>query len=396
MFVKKRLMIAFKFHKIRRFMGVGGNPRVSKGGMFNDKFPASAFAWDSVVNGSNMSGIKVRLPIILLLTFVVCGQVFAQEKNSEEKKINFGFTKNPASRAKKTAGNNQQINPSEPKNQNSTNTKKETEIASRSAAQKTLDVAKRASLANLPPTEIYRVGISDVLFISLQNAPAKSSTYFTVLNDGSIDYPLAGGMVSVGGLTVEEIEELLRSKISLYENPQVAVKVREYASHAITVLGLVENAGEKFIQREAVPLFVVKAESIVKPNADQAVIRRENADLETVNLKEAKADEILILPGDIVEFRNSVSSKNQNEPQFFYIGGNIISPGRKDFFAGMTLTQAILASGGLRKSGAKSLLIRSKNEKDLLETKQFNLKDIKNGKIPDPTLSAGDTIEIND
>lgn len=343
-----------------------------------------------------MSGLRLKFPVVFVIIFALCGQIFAQEQNAEEKKINFGFTKNPASRAKKTTGNNQTANPPEQKSQISTNTNNQTEIASRSAAQKTLDVARRASIANLPPTEIYRVGVSDVLFISLQNAPAKSSTYYTVLNDGSIDYPLAGGMVSVGGLTVEEIEELLRSKIRLYENPQVTVKVREYASHSISVLGLVENAGEKFIQREAVPLFVIKAESIVKPNADQAVIRRENADLETVNLKEPKSDEILILPGDIVEFKSSIGSKNSNTPQFFYIGGNIISPGQKDFFAGMTLTQAILASGGLRKSSAKTVLIRRKNEKDLLETKQFNLKEIKNGKIPDPTLLAGDTIEIDD
>lgn len=339
-----------------------------------------------------MRDFYFRFLFVFLIVLVLNGQMFAQDQNAEEKKINFGFTKNPASRAKKTTNNN----PTGQTSQVTTNTNNQTEIASRSAAQKTLEVAKRASIANLPPTEIYRVGVSDVLFISLQNAPAKSSTYYTVLNDGSIDYPLAGGMVSVGGLTVEEIEELLRTKINLYENPQVAVKVREYASHSINVLGLVENAGEKFIQREAVPLFVVKAESIVKPNADQVVIRRENTALETVNLKDAKADEILILPGDIVEFRNSLASQKSNEPQFFYIGGNIVSPGQKDFFTGMTLTQAILASGGLRKSSVKTVLIRRKNENDLLETKQFNLKDIKNGKIPDPTLSAGDTIEIED
>ena len=204
-------------------------------------------------------------------------------------------------------------------------------------------------------------------------------------------------MISVSGLTVEEIEELLQSKIKLYENPQVAVKIREYASHPITVLGLVEKSGEKFIQREAVPLFVVKAESIVQPSADQVLIRRGNSDVETVDLKDAKADEILILPGDILEFRNGKTNRNSNsEPQFFYIGGNIASGGQKDFHDGMTLTQAILASGGLKKSNAKSVVIRRKNENGLLEPTVFNLKEIKNGKVPDPVLQAGDTIEIDD
>lgn len=361
--------------------------------MRRDLFSISVFGL--FLKGLNMSVFRFNNLFVLFLVLGIFGQNFAQDQNTEEKKINFGYSRNPSSKIKKTTETNT-ANTSETKPQISANTNTEAKFESRSAAQKTFDVAKRASIANLPPTEVYKVGVSDVLFISLQNAPAKSSTYFTVLNDGSIDYPLAGGMVSVSGLTIEEIEDLLRNKISLYENPQVAVKVREYGSHSITVLGLVENAGEKYIQREAVPLFVVKAESVIKPNADQAVIRRENGELETVNLKDPKADEVLILPGDIVEFKNSITVQKSNTPQFFYIGGNIISPGQKDFYYGMTLTQAILASGGLRKTSAKTIIIRRKNEQNLLESKEFNLKDIKNGKIPDPTLQAGDTIEIDD
>lgn len=338
-----------------------------------------------------------------ILLFIVCfgltAQVFGQEQPVETKKINFGYSKNPASKVKKQSENSETNNSSEQKNQISANTDaaEENNYESRSAANKTLEIAKRASVNALPPTEIYRVGVSDVLFISLQNAPAKTSTYYTVLSDGSIDYPLAGGMISVGGLTIEEIEELLNSKISLHENPQVSVKVREYASHPITVLGLVEKSGEKFIQREAVPLFVVKAEAIVSPNAAEVLIRRADSTIEIVKLSDPKADEVLILPGDFVEFRNAGASRKSNgESQFYYIGGNIISGGQKDFHDGLTLTQAILAAGGLKKSGVKTVVIRRKNEAGLLESQAFNLKEIKNGKIPDPEIEAGDTIEIDD
>ncbi len=114
------------------------------------------------------------------------------------------------------------------------------------------------------------------MIISLQNAPGNATNYFTVLSDGTIDYPLAGEMVSVQGLTTEEIEDLLEEKIKLYENPQVVVKVREFASHTFTVLGLVEKAGEKFLQREAMPLYVVRAEAVTQPQATVAVIKRTN------------------------------------------------------------------------------------------------------------------------
>ena len=53
-------------------------------------------------------------------------------------------------------------------------------------------------------------------------------------------------MISVSGRTVEEIEELLSGKIKLYENPQVSVKFREYASHPINVLGLSKNRARSF------------------------------------------------------------------------------------------------------------------------------------------------------
>lgn len=336
--------------------------------------------------------------LILALSLIVSAQVFGQEQTPEPKKINFGYSRNPSSKVKKQPANSAP-NISEEKVQISANTNIQSDenFESRSAAKKTLEIAKRSSAAALPPTEIYRVGVNDVLFISLQNAPAKSSTYFTVLSDGAIDYPLAGGMVSVGGLSIEEIEEFLTSKISLYENPQVSVKVREYASHPITVLGAVENSGEKFIQREAVPLFVIKAEAVIKSDADEVSIRRAASAVETFNLNDPKTDEVLILTGDIVEFKNTAASrKSGGAADFFFIGGNVVSGGQKEFHEGLTLTQAILASGGLKKSNAKSVTIRRKNEEGLLKPQAFNLKEIKNGKIPDPEIRPGDTIEIDE
>jgi len=213
------------------------------------------------------------------------------------------------------------------------------------------------------------------------------------LNDGTIDYPLAGEMVTVAGLKTEEIEETLKGKIKLYENPQISVKIREYASHTITVLGLVEKAGEKKLQREAVPLYVIRAEAIVQTKAAQAVIRRTNAATETIELKDAKSDEVLIFPGDIVEF-GAGDNKAASESNFYYIGGEVANGGQKEFYRGITLTQAILASGGLRKSNIKKVVIRRKNSQGLLILWLYNLKAVKDGKEPDPALEAGDTIEV--
>ena len=58
------------------------------------------------------------------------------------------------------------------------------------------------------------------------------------------------------------------------------------------------------------------------------------------------------------------------------------------------MTQAILESGGLKKSSIRKVVIRRKNGDGLLVPTEFDLKSIKDGKIADPVLQIGDTIEI--
>ncbi len=337
---------------------------------------------------------------------VAVNSVWAQtEQEQPTKNLNFGYSQNP--KTKSRSQNSQTQNPIENRageiptlSETAVGSPKKTaeQIAkyeSRSIAGKTLEIVKRANTMAAAPTEIYKIGVGDILFISLQNAPAKDSTYFTVLNDGTIDYPLAGEMLSVSDLTAEEVEDLLKLKVKLYENPQISVKVREHASHRITVLGLVEKAGEKYLQREAMPLFIVRAEAIVQPKANLAVIKRADSKTETVDLKDPKSDDVLIFPNDIVEFKSDESSNNDpSAPQFYYIGGNIAAAGQKDFHSGLTLTQAILASGGLKKQAVRKVIIRRKNQAGLLSPIEFDLNAIKDGKQPDPVLRAGDTIEI--
>jgi|GEM_PF-875162 len=264
-----------------------------------------------------------------------------------------------------------------------------------SIAKKTREIVKKAAKEKLLPTEIYKVGAEDVLFISLQNSASVSSKYYTVLNDGSIDYPLAGELLTVIGLTTDEIEELLREKIKLYKNPQVTVKIREYASHKITLLGLVEKPGDKFLQREAMPLYVIRAQALPKPNATKVSIKRKNSNVETYNLAKEKYEKILVYPGDIVEFKGLEAGRQFSGNQYYYIGELVRQFGRKDFYEGLTLTQAILECGGLRNSKVNRVVIRRKDSKGLLISKVVSLRDIKKGKIPDPILAAGDTIEVS-
>lgn len=337
--------------------------------------------------------------LMLYAVSLTAGQVHAQE--TQTSKVNFGQSRNPKTKPKKESVDNQKTENQTTIENNSTvvtevsENQTENQTENRSVASKTLEVVKRASTVSVAPTEIYKVGIGDVLFVSLQNAPANTANYFTVLNDGTIDYPLAGEMINVSGMTVEEIEDLLKNKIKLYENPQVSVKLREYASHSITVLGLVEKSGQQFLKREAIPLYVVRAEAVVQSKAQIVIIKRADSTTEKFDLKDPKYENVLVFPGDIIEFTYGAGNSEavSGTQLFFYIAGVTLG-GQRNFTNGMTLTQAILASGGLRKQTAKKVIVRRKNEQGLLSAIEFNLKDIKEGKTPDPILQAGDTIEI--
>lgn len=336
--------------------------------------------------------LNLSRKILYAFVFILFVSLVSVEAQTENKQINFQYSQNPKIRTKPTENdiaNNEKL---QNQSDNPKGEKVDEQNKSVSLASKTLEVAKRSKNVSVSPTETYKVGINDILFVSLQN-DRDSSTYYTVLNDGTIDYPLAGELISVENLTTDEIEDLLREKIKLFKNPQVSVKVREHASHEINVLGLVENAGKKYIQREAIPLFVVRAESIVRPEALQVTIKRKNADTEVYDLKDSKYENVLIFPGDIVEFTGN-AKQTGTAAEFYFIGGLIKDGGQKDFHDGITLTQAILASGGVKNPKADKVIIRRKDEKGLLKSSAYDLSKIKKGKMPDPTLNSGDTIEI--
>lgn len=331
-----------------------------------------------------------KISVLAVLCFAAPLTIFAQSESKNVEKINFRYSQNPKI---KTKTPNDQPVKSDAVLPHEAAANDAVPTAATIAKNNTANTTGKSGSASLAPTDIYKVGIGDVLFINLQNAP-KDSTYYTVLGDGTIDYPLAGEMVSVLGTTTDEIEIMLREKIKLYENPQISVRVRDYASHSVKVLGLIENPGDKKMQREAVPLFLVRAEAIVQAKATQAIIRRKDATVEKIELHNAKADEVLIYPGDIVEFTVGEENKTEAAAKFYFIGGEIASGGQKDFHQGITLTQAIIASGGLRKPGIKTATIRRKNANHLLESTEYNLKAIKEGKMLDPVLEIGDTIEV--
>jgi protein involved in polysaccharide export with SLBB domain len=248
--------------------------------------------------------------------------------------------------------------------------------------------ATSASAAAL--TSTYRVGVGDVLDIRLLNASRNESTLFTVMEGGLVEYPLAGDPVQVNGMTTEEIGASITSKVKIYDKPKVVVSVRQYASHGVIVTGLVNDPGTKSLRREAVPLYVLLAEAQPRHEAGQATIMRSGNQSITVDLTNSTATSTLVYPGDVI----TLSAAPPAPPQFFFIGGQINSPGQKNFHPGLTLTQAILASGGASRFAGSKVKVLRQGPDGRLVTTEYNLKQIENGKVPDPQLQPGDRVEL--
>lgn len=151
-------------------------------------------------------------------------------------------------------------------------------------------------------TEIYKVAPGDILLINLKNSP-QGTGFYTVRSDGFIDYPLGGGYIKVAKLTLPEIATSLTSGIKLFANPQIDVKVHQFLSHPVIVSGLVNNGGEKYLRREAMPLYVVRAEADVQREAKQVVITRAGSGISKLyDLADRETDNLLIYPGDSLDF----------------------------------------------------------------------------------------------
>jgi protein involved in polysaccharide export with SLBB domain len=238
-------------------------------------------------------------------------------------------------------------------------------------------------------TGIYKVGVGDVLDIRVLNSSTTRSTLYTVINGGLIDMAIAGGPITVSGLTTDVIQTLIAAELkrrAIDENARVSVGVRQYASHSVAITGLVNSPGTKFLRREAIPLYVLLAEAQARLDAGRAMIMRPGSPGLTMDLSDPATLNFLIRPGDMI----SITAKPQ---EFYYIAGRISYPGQKVFQPGVTLLQAILAAGGVIREGGRAEISREGADRRLATT-TFKLREIKAGEIQDPRLQPGDRIEI--
>ncbi len=243
------------------------------------------------------------------------------------------------------------------------------------------------------PTAVYRVGPGDVLDIRvLKRGASPTTTSYEVTPTGLLPYPSLAEPLKVEGMTAEQIAARLGAQLKLRaagNEPEVAVGVREYASHAIIVSGMVKDAGTKILQREGVPLYVIIAHAQPLPGAGQAlVVSRTTGRTTAVDISDAAATRMLVRRGDVI----TVTARPE---QYVYVSGAVRQPGQKQFHAGLTLTQTIMSAGGaLQSQGATVVAVTRQGEDGRLTSTRYSLAEIKSGREPDPLMRPGDRVEV--
>ncbi len=248
----------------------------------------------------------------------------------------------------------------------------------------------------------YEVGPGDVIEVAVYGNDDLSRIP-TVGTNGSISLPLLGE-VQVAGLTVAEVQRKITNLLEkdYLVKPQVEVKVRDYNSQYVSVVGEVNNPGRKPIRgRMRLIDMLIEAGSFKTTASGQVMITRTEGEFDggqrsmTVRISSSSSPSAqdfvnLQLPlknGDIITALPKA---------FVTVDGEVNRPGRYAIEADLTVTGAVSLAGGLTRFGSNGVKVRRTDPQNGKVTiLEVGLKDVRNGKKPDVPLLPNDVISVS-
>ena len=254
----------------------------------------------------------------------------------------------------------------------------------------------------------YRVGPGDVLDVEVTQEP-KLTTSYTVSEAGSIEMELLG-TVAVAGRTPEQIDELLTSKLKeFFKAPTVRLKVGEYHSQKVYVLGAVTKPGAYVLQGEKSLLDVVlEAGGTTQQSLGRLVLIRDGGGTAmSVEWEKLLAGGVAgpsnseVSHGDVVfvpEADLALADSGVVDPggTSVTVVGEVTKPGVFRLEPGATAMAAVLAAGGTTKyaSPNRARVIRATGQgREVLELELGDI--LKHGdKSKDVLLEPGDMVIV--
>jgi len=185
--------------------------------------------------------------------------------------------------------------------------------------------------------------------------------------EGMISFPLVGD-IQVAGISAGALEKVIAGKLGegFIVDPQVSVTVKEYKSQRVFLMGEVNKPGTYAVTRENSILYVLsQAGGPTKEAGEEVVIIRPGKPVDralTIEEAERRREQIVqvnlkdVLAGDKnsnIAIRDGDSVIVPKMP-FFFVMGEVRSPGKYNLERGTTVLMAISIGGGLTSKAAPS------------------------------------------
>jgi polysaccharide export outer membrane protein len=249
--------------------------------------------------------------------------------------------------------------------------------------------------SNNDPSSRLLIGSGDLLEVSLYGMPDFKADV-RVSSGGEISLPMLG-TVTVAGLSVEQAEELIARLLTqkgLFNDPQVTVFEKEYATQGISVLGEVQKPGIYPLLGEKTLYDAISAAGGTSPKAGRYVlITRRNDPQHPMRVPlltgaaESMKNNVTVEPGDTV-----VVSK----AGVVYVIGDVHQPGGFVMENGndITVLKAIALAQGTNPNAKLDATRLIRKTPQGPQDVPLPLTKIMAAKAPDVQLQADDVVFV--
>ncbi len=247
----------------------------------------------------------------------------------------------------------------------------------------------------------YPIGPKDLLEIRVFEE-STLNVELKVADDGTIDLPLVGRLL-VRGLTEDQAAAHIKEELerSYLQRASVTVRIVEYRSQPISVIGAVNSPGNLALSGRWTLLEALTAAGGLADNHGNRVhvLRRAQnglsdqitIDLDSVLVRGDRRYNIPIFAADLINVPVAV------EVSVFCLG-EVAQPGAVVFKSTdhVTLLAVIAKAGGLTERAAQKIRIRRQGPDGEVAEIQVNFKRVLAGKDPDIEMRDGDVVVIKE
>jgi polysaccharide export outer membrane protein len=230
----------------------------------------------------------------------------------------------------------------------------------------------------------YLVGSGDELTIQVYQE-ASLSVDVVVSAECTVTLGLIG-RVEVCDLSTDQIAARIADMYTgdYLVNPTIAVKVKEFHSHRVDVLGAVSRPGPQYLDGETTLIEVVSLAG--GPNAENVVqVEIVRADGSMLGFDMTRLDgsqPVLVTPGDKVYLKPG---------EVVYLEGQIARPGVVTLTDGLTVSRAVALAGGASEyANLRRVTVRRASG----EKVRVNLNRVSRGLDDDPVLASDDHLVV--